>query len=69
MKSQVERKMSNIESSLDRKMTRMEEKTEQMQSSEAGSWKKPFLFLVVIILAAGAGLYKFYRNLLKRHIL
>ncbi len=68
MKSQVERKMSNIESSLDRKMTRMEEKTEQMQTADAGSWKIPFLFLTIALLGGAVVLYRFYKHLLKMHL-
>ncbi len=69
MKGSVERKMNNIESSLDRKMSSMENKASSIVNSNAGSWKLPFLFLLVVMIAAGVGLFFFYRNLLKRHLL
>lgn len=69
MKGSVERKMNNIESSLDRKMSTMEEKASTIVTTNAGSWKLPFLFLLVIITAAGIGLYFFYKSLLKKHLL
>lgn len=69
MKGSVERKMTNIESALDRKMARIETKTTELAQNNAGGWKLPFMILVVIIATAAGGLYYFYRRLLKMHIL
>lgn len=69
MKGSVERKMSNIESSLDRKMSNMESKASNIVNSNAGSWKIPFLILLIVLAAGGVGLYMGYRNLLKKHLL
>lgn len=69
MKGSVERKMTNIESALDRKMARIETKTTELAQYNAGGWKLPFLILLVIMAAAAGGLYYFYRRLLKMHIL
>lgn len=69
MKGTVERKMSNIESALDRKMTRMESKTSEMAQSNAGAWRLPFMVLLVVIIGAAIGLYYFYLRLKKMHLL
>lgn len=69
MKGSVERKMTNIESALDRKMNRIETKTTELAQNNATGWKLPFLILVVIIVAAAAGLYYMYLRLQKMHIL
>lgn len=69
MKGSVERKMSNIESSLDRKMSNMENKASDIVNTNAGSWKIPFLILLIVLVGAGIGLYMGYRNLLKKHLL
>jgi len=69
MKGSVERKMNNIESSLDRKMNSIQDKTSTIVNSNSSSWKLPFLLLSLFVLCAGVGLYFFYRNLLKKHLL
>ena len=69
MKGSVERKMTNIESALDRKMARIETKTTELAQNNSGGWKLPFLVLLVVIFAAAGGLYYFYLRLQKMHIL
>ncbi len=69
MKGSVERKMTNIESALDRKMNRIESKTTELTKNNGGSWKWPFIILVIIFIAAAGGLYYFYLRLQKMHIL
>ena len=49
MKGSVELKMTNIESALDRKMARIETKTTELAQNNSGSWKLPFLILVVVM--------------------
>jgi hypothetical protein len=69
MKGNVERKMFNIESALDRKMNTLETKTTELTKTDAGGWKLPFLILSMIIVAAAIGLYLFYLKMKKMHIL
>lgn len=69
MKGSVERKMSNIESALDRKMTNLEVKATELTKTDSGSWKLPFMILVMIMVAAAIGLYLFYLKMKKMHIL
>ncbi len=69
LKNSVERRMTNIENALDRKMIRIVDQTTELAKTNANSWQLPFIFLVVVISAAGAGLYYFYRKLQKMHLL
>ena len=69
MKGNVERKMSNIESALDRKMNNLESKATELTKVDAGSWRLPFLILVLVMVAAAIGLYLFYLKMKKMHIL
>jgi hypothetical protein len=65
----VDGQMNNIESSLDRKMSSLEDKTATIANKSDGSWRLPFLFLLIILIGAGVGIYMFYRHLLKMHLL
>ncbi len=38
-------------------------------SIDAQGWKLPFLIIVVLLVAAGIGLYLFYNHLRKTHLL
>ena len=69
MKGNVERKMSNIETALDRKMTNLESKATELTKNDSGSWKLPFLLLVMVMIAGCIGLYMFYLKMKKMHIL
>lgn len=69
MKGAVEKKMLNIETSLDRKMSRLQSQAEDLGKESAGSWKLPFLILVVLMLGAAVGLYFFYEKMRKMHLL
>jgi hypothetical protein len=69
MKGGIEKKMSNIESALDRKMTRLETQATELVTTGNDSWKLPFILLVVVVSAAGIGLYMFYEKLKKKHFL
>jgi len=69
MKGSVEKKMMNIETSLDRKMTRLQSQADEFGKENAGSWKLPFLILVVLLVAAAVGLYFFYEKMRKMHLL
>jgi hypothetical protein len=71
MKGQVDRKMINIESALDRKMTKFETKASELAKSGGaeGGWKLPFFILVAVLLAVGVGLYVFYLKMRKMHFL
>lgn len=69
MKGSVERKMSNIESALDRKMGRIESKTSEMAMTSSSAWRMPFFLLLLVMAAAAGGLFYFYRRLQKMHIL
>lgn len=70
MKGTVERKMTNIETALDRKMNTLESKaTEIVQTSSSSSWKLPFFILIVVLGAVFVGLYLFYLKMKKMHIL
>ena len=69
MKGSVERKMSNIERALDRKVSTIETKTNEITKIESGSWKLPFLILAMVMVAAAIGLYLFYLKMKKMHIL
>ena len=69
MKGTVEKKMMNIETSLDRKMDRLQTQANELGKESAGSWKIPFMILVVLMIAAAVGLYFFYENMKKRHLL
>jgi hypothetical protein len=69
MKGNVEKKMLNIESSLDRKMNRLQNQAAELGKEQAGSWKIPFLILVVLMIAAAIGLYFFYERMRKMHLL
>ena len=68
-KGAVEKKMLNIETSLDRKMSRLQSQAEDLGKESAGSWKLPFLILVVLMLGAAVGLYFFYEKMRKMHLL
>lgn len=70
MKGGIEKKMSNIESALDRKMNRIETQASELaQTGSSDGWKLPFLFLLLVIVVAGVGLYMFYLKMKKMHIL
>lgn len=69
MKGSVERKMSNIESALDRKMTRIESKASEIVQTGSAAWRLPFFILLVVFLASAGGIYYFYRRLQKMHLL
>eukprot|EP01039_Chlorochromonas_danica_P003611 gene3612-3954_t len=70
MKGGIEKKMSNIESALDRKMNRIEtQASELVQTGSSDGWKLPFLFLLLVIVVAAVGLYMFYLKMKKMHIL
>lgn len=69
MKGTVEKKMLNIETSLDRKMSRLQTQADDYGRENAGSWKIPFFILVAVMIAAGVGLYFFYERMRKMHLL
>jgi hypothetical protein len=69
MKGTVEKKMLNIETSLDRKMSRLQTQADEYGKENAGSWKIPFIILVVLMVAAAIGLYFFYEKMRKMHLL
>lgn len=72
MKGQVDRKMINIESALDRKMDKFESKASELAKAGGGGesgWKVPFFILVAVLVAVGVGLYMFYQKLRKMHLL
>lgn len=70
MKGQVDRKMINIESALDRKMNKFETKASELaKSGGEGGWKLPFFILVAVLVAVGIGLYVFYQKMRKMHFL
>lgn len=69
MKGSVEKKMLNIESSLDRKMNRLQSQADEFGKENAGAWKIPFMILVVLMIAAAIGLYFFYEKMRKMHLL
>lgn len=69
MKGNVERKMFNIETALDRKMSNLETKTSELTKTDAGDWRLPFVILLLVVVAAAIGLYLFYLKMKKMHIL
>jgi hypothetical protein len=70
MKGTVERKMTNIESALDRKINSFETKASEIaQTTVSSSWKLPFFILTVVLVAVGVGLYMFYLKMRKMHLL
>lgn len=69
MKGTVEKKMLNIETSLDRKMSRLQTQADEYGKENAGSWKIPFFILVFVVIAAGVALYMFYERMRKMHLL
>lgn len=69
MKGTVEKKMLNIESSLDRKMSRLQSQADEFGKESATSWRIPFLILLVLMIAAAVGLYFFYEKMRKMHLL
>jgi hypothetical protein len=69
MKGNVERKMFNIETALDRKMNTLEVKTAELTKTDAGGWQLPFFILTMVVVAAAIGLYLFYLKMKKMHIL
>ena len=68
MKGNVERKMTNIESSLDRKVSNIQVQTAEARRSQSG-WIIPFIVLCAIVLSGAVGLYLFYLKMKKMHIL
>lgn len=61
----MNRKVKGMENDLTNKI----EATLEITKSTAGSWKIPFLIIVVLLALGSIGLYVFYKNLLKKHIL
>jgi hypothetical protein len=61
----VNRKVKGMETDLNQRLSA----TLEASKSSAGSWKIPFLIIVVLLAAAAVGLYFFYKNLLKKHLL
>jgi hypothetical protein len=61
----MNRKVKGMESDLNQRLSATLEATK----TSAGSWKIPFLIIVVLLGGAAIGLYFFYRNLLKKHLL
>ena len=61
----MNRKVKGMETELNKQIEAQLEVTK----STAGSWKIPFLIIVVLLALGSIGLYMFYRNLLKKHIL
>lgn len=61
----MNRKVKGMETELNKQIEAQLEVTK----STAGSWKIPFLIIVVLLVLASIGLFFFYKNLLKKHIL
>lgn len=61
----MNRKVKGMETELNKQIEAQLEVTK----STAGSWKIPFLIIVVLLALASIGLFVFYKNLLKKHIL
>jgi hypothetical protein len=52
--------------------TQVKKQIETLESSagkDSGSWKVPFMIIVMLIIAACIGMFFFYKQLLKKHIL
>lgn len=69
----VDRKFSNMEMALDRKLENVvEEKTNEIKktaSISSSTWQLPFLFLLVLIIAASVAMWMFYQKIRKMHLL
>merc|ERR1712000_36178 len=61
----MNRKAKGMESQLNKQL----ESSLESSMTSAGSWKLPFLIIVVLLLASAIGLFIFYKKLIKRHIL
>ena len=65
IKASVDNKVRTLTKELHDNMANTRKDAEQ----SAGGWKLPFLIMIVIVIGAGIGLYLFYQNLKKTHML
>lgn len=61
----MNRKVKGMENQLGNKIKTLESTAGQ----DTGSWKIPFLIIVALLVAAAVGMFIFYKQLLKKHIL
>ncbi|CAE7667960.1 unnamed protein product [Symbiodinium microadriaticum] len=61
----MNRKVKGMENQLNSKITNLESSA----GKDTGSWKIPFLIIVILIIGAAIGMFFFYKQLLKKHIL
>ena len=79
--SKMEKRITNLEKQLDRKMQRqvnkqakglkddMDALRDGFDGIDNGGWKTPFFFLILIVFAVGFWGYRHYRKLIKSHLL
>ena len=61
----MNRKVKGMENQLNSKITSLE----STAGKDTGSWKVPFLIIVILLIGAAIGMFVFYKQLLKKHIL
>ena len=61
----MNRKVKGMEKQLNSKITSLE----SVAGKDTGGWKLPFLIIVILLIGAAIGMFVFYRQLLKKHIL
>jgi hypothetical protein len=61
----MNRKVKGMETELNKQI----EATLEVTKTSAGSWKIPFLIIIVLLGLSAIGLFFFYKHLLKKHIL
>lgn len=64
MKGQINQKVTRVERQIEKDMDKLEK-----MGSSAGSWKVPFFLMLLVMVAAGIGMYMFYRRMMKIHLL
>ncbi|GMH90093.1 hypothetical protein TrVE_jg2740 [Triparma verrucosa] len=82
VESKMERRITNLEKQLDRKVQRTVNKAQKStqdeidnmkefaeKNADSGGWRLPFMFLAVLVFVAGTAAYRHYRYLIKSHLL
>jgi mannose-binding lectin 2 len=64
LKGQINQKVTRVERQIEKDMNKLEK-----LGSSAGSWKVPFILMLLVMIAAGIGMFMFYRKMMKIHLL
>ena len=69
-KHNVDKKLSNIEVALNRKLERLQMRADELtQQKSSGSWKLPFVLVLIVLLGSLAAIGMFYEKMRKTRLM